>query len=189
MPRQKIMDIWLSNIMQYCCICLWKIIEHAWPNWVGDILLQHGFQVIEWGERFVHGQQMCQYCKIGVIPCIVWLQSKCWGERSGLKLLLQNSTIWWPQDIFYNTCTGTNLPVTIQIITTYRSKGDFRVGSYSYSNDTMKHTKYCGYTGIHMMTTSYTTYIKFTYLHNETSKIWQVLVDEILHSPGLLVSA
>ena len=40
----------------------------------------------------------------------------------------------------------------------------------SYSNDTMKHMKYFGYTGRHMMTTSYATYIKFNAIHTYIMK-------------------
>ena len=40
----------------------------------------------------------------------------------------------------------------------------------SYSNDTMKETECCGYAGMHMMTTSYATYIKFNTIHTYIMK-------------------
>ena len=49
-------------------------------------------------------------------------------------------------------------------------KGDRVSSGLAASNDTLKQTEHCGYTGMHVITTSYTTYMKLNVIqYNETS--------------------
>ena len=68
MPMQT-ENLLVSNIMQCSCTCLWRNIEHAWPNCL--ILLQHGFQVIDFGgEIWAWHNNGRHYYKTGVLTCI-----------------------------------------------------------------------------------------------------------------------